>query len=92
MRDCEESSQFSVLSSQFVELSFRLLVSVSSPTSPVEMREIISSYSFRRRLTGTARLGEFQAFEFDAVGADLGEIVVGLLGEPGCGASAEYFR
>lgn len=36
-------------------------------------------------------LSEFQALELDAVGADLGQIVVRLLREPGCGAAAEDF-
>jgi hypothetical protein len=34
-------------------------------------------------------LGEFQALELDAVGANLGEVVMGLLRQPGCGAVAE---
>lgn len=32
-----------------------------------------------------------KAFEFDVVGAEVGEVVVGLLGEPGLGAAAENF-
>ena len=37
------------------------------------------------------RSGELKAFEFDVAGAEVGEIVVGLLGEPGFGAAAENF-
>ena len=41
------------------------------------------------RLRG--RSGELKAFEFDVGGAEVGEVVVGLLGEPGFGAAAENF-
>jgi hypothetical protein len=37
------------------------------------------------------RSGELKAFEFDVGGAEVGEVVVGLLGEPGFGAAAESF-
>jgi len=33
-----------------------------------------------------------EAFEFDVGGAEVGEVVVGLLGEPGFGAATEDFR
>jgi len=36
-------------------------------------------------------LGELQAFEFDVGGAEVGEVVVGLLREPGFGAAAKNF-
>jgi len=39
------------------------------------------------RLRG--RSGELKAFEFDVGGAEVGKVVVGLLGEPGFGAAAE---
>ncbi len=32
-----------------------------------------------------------KAFEFDVRGAEVGEVVAGLLGEPGFGAAAENF-
>jgi hypothetical protein len=41
------------------------------------------------RLRG--RSGELKAFEFDVGGAEVGKVVVGLLGEPGFGAAAENF-
>ena len=34
-------------------------------------------------------LGEFQAPELDAIGADLGEVVMGLLGQPSGRTAAE---
>lgn len=36
-------------------------------------------------------LGELEAFELDVGGAEVGEVVVGLLSAPGFGAAAEYF-
>jgi len=38
-----------------------------------------------------SRSGELEAFEFDVSGAEVGEVVVGLLGEPGFGGAAEDF-
>jgi hypothetical protein len=43
------------------------------------------------RLEGGRRLGELGAFEFDAGGAEVGEVIVGLLGKPGFGAATEDF-
>jgi hypothetical protein len=37
------------------------------------------------------RSAELKVFEFDVGGAEVGEVVVGLLGEPGFGAAAENF-
>ena len=35
---------------------------------------------------------ELQPLKVDAIGADLGKVLMGLLGEPGCGAAAKYLR
>ena len=43
-------------------------------------------------MAGGWRLGELEAFEFDVNGAEVGEVVVSLLSEPGFGTSAEDFR
>jgi hypothetical protein len=40
---------------------------------------------------GGWRLSELEAFEVDVGGPEVGEVVVGLLGEPGFGAAAEDF-
>lgn len=42
-----------------------------------------------RDSAGRWRLGELEAFEFDVGGGEVGEVVVGLLGEPGFGGAAE---
>src|SRR6476646_2091097 len=43
------------------------------------------------RRAGGRRLGELEAFEFDMGGAEVGEVVVGLLSEPGFGTASEDF-
>jgi hypothetical protein len=44
------------------------------------------------RVTASSALGEFQALEFDAIGSNLGEVIVRLLGKPSCSVAAKNFR
>src|SRR5580704_14557762 len=44
---------------------------------------------FPEILQGRQRLGELETFKFDVGGAEVGQVVVSLLGEPRFGAAAE---
>ena len=73
------------------ELGRLLLVLAESSEIRPRKRRIIAQAKLLLVMAGFLSSGELEAFEFDVAGAEVSEVVVGLLSEPGFGATTEDF-